>query len=188
MPIICFIIALIVSLLLSATNIFAQQQQPAASDRAQTLAAALDKTKHKVKEKHNVRVEAFVEVKNEPVVKNNPKDYAGDYETQEDSGWTLNLRVADDGAVEASGVDREKGRFVLRDARIEGAVLSATKVYESGAAENFEGVFVNRTVRSGKNASDARISDVSFGFGISGVKIAVGGDFFTSNIFYKLKS
>src|SRR5258706_589916 len=36
-------------------------------------------------------------------------------------------------------------RFVLKDVRIEGALLTATKRYDDGATEKFEGVFIKQT-------------------------------------------
>ena len=57
--------------------------------RAQTLAAALDKNKYKKKEKHNIKIEIYIDIKNEPVAKSNPADYSGSY-GGEDNGisWT----------------------------------------------------------------------------------------------------
>ena len=137
--------------------------------RAQELAAALDKTKYKKKEKRNISIEIYVDVKNEPVVKN-PTEYSGIY--QSDGGdFRLQLNISSDGAATGSGYDSlnfdngQKVNFSLRDARIDGAVLTATKVFDNGTSEKFEAVFVNRTVSAGQNPTSISTHDTSYGIG-----------------------
>jgi hypothetical protein len=140
------------------------------AQRAQELAIALDKTKYKKKEKKNILVEVYVDIKNDVVVKNNPEEYSGGYETS-DGAYRLDLRVSGDGSVEGGGHDTINGddsariSFTLKDARVEGALLTATKVYAGGSTEKFEAVFTNRTSVVGKNADDIATRDVSFGLG-----------------------
>lgn len=135
---------------LSAAPADARQAGDAA-ERARQLAAQMSKSKHAVREKKGVRVEKFKEVRSEPAVLADPREYAGDYEA--DMGFRLRLKVAAGGRVEGSGTDTsfEGGRsprnFTLRDARVEGALLTGTKVFEGGATERLEGVFINRTDR-----------------------------------------
>jgi hypothetical protein len=59
----------------------------AQDSRTQELAAALDKTKYKKKEKKNISIEFYIDIKNEAVVRA-PADYAGSYDS-DDSGNTL---------------------------------------------------------------------------------------------------
>jgi hypothetical protein len=73
----------------------------AQADRALGLAAALDKTKYKKKEKKNISVEVFVEVKNTPAVKASPAEYTGSYSSENDAD-RLDLRVAADGTAEGN--------------------------------------------------------------------------------------
>ena len=90
------------------------------AQKGQELATALDKTKHKKKEKKNISIELYIDIKNEPAVKPNPSEYSGVYQA-EDGAYRLELRVAADGAAEGSGHDRTgeestKSSFTLRDA------------------------------------------------------------------------
>jgi hypothetical protein len=124
-----------------AVSAFSQQVS-----RAQTLAAAFNKHKEAVKEKYGVRMEKYKDVRSEPLVRQNIADYSGAYEVSE-LGCVINLRVGSDGRVQANGFDKTRA-FTLENARIEGAVLTASKVYQDGATEKFEGVFLSRTDRN----------------------------------------
>jgi hypothetical protein len=53
----------------------------------------------------------------------------------------------------------------LKDASINGALLTGTKLYENGEQRPFEAVFVNRTVSTGKNANTIESQNTSFGIG-----------------------
>ncbi len=158
------IVALVLSIGLSDT-IFAQDAQ----QKTQNLIAALSKTKYKKKEKKNFSFEKFIDIKSEAVVKNNVRDYAGVYETSQD-GYRMELRVSADGKVEGSGYDSDfdtsqKEKFTLKDARIEGALLTATKVFADGATEKLEAVFNNRTVVQGKNPNQIESRETKYGLG-----------------------
>lgn len=142
------------------------------------LVAALDKTKYKKKEKANVSIETYIDIKNEAAVRD-PVDYGGNYES-EDSGWSLSLHVERGGMVTGSGFDAIDGEtnrrrsFVLKDATINGALLAGTKFYENGEQRKFEAVFVNRTVASGKNANEIASRDTKFGIGF--IETGTGAD------------
>src|SRR4029078_12278666 len=73
-----------------------------ATQRTRDLVASLDKTKYKKKEKANISIEVFVDIKNEAVTKNDRSEYSGTYETD---GYKLDLRVATDGSTTGSGFD-----------------------------------------------------------------------------------
>jgi hypothetical protein len=140
-----------------------------AGPRARELAAALDKTKYKKKEKEkaNISIEFYIDIKNEPAVRANAADYSGTYADDESR---LDLRVAADGTVTGGGHDTageraQVGDFALKAARVEGACLSGTKLYTGGEARKFEAVFVNRTTANGKNANEITSRDTSFGIG-----------------------
>jgi hypothetical protein len=140
-----------------------------AGQETRELVAALDKTKYKRKDKANVSIETYIDIKNEAAVRV-PVDYAGDYES-EDGGWSLSLHVERDGLVTGRGFDATNGEtnrrrsFVLKDATINGALLAGTKFYENGEQRKFEAVFVNRTVASGKNGNEIASRDTTFGLG-----------------------
>ena len=158
------IVALILSIGLSDT-VFAQNAEQKTND----LIAALGKTKYKKKEKKNILFELYIDIKSEAVVKNNVQDYAGVYESTQ-AGYQIELRVSADGKVEGSGYDSgfnnsQKQNFTLKDARIEGALLTATKVYASGETKKLEAVFNNRTVIEGKNPNEINSRETKYGLG-----------------------
>ena len=146
-----------------ADTAYAQNSQA----KTDALIAALGKTKYKKKEKKNISIEIYIDIKSEAVVKSNPSDYSGVYEAD---GYRLDLRVNSNGNAEGSGFDIitnrfAKQNFTLRDARIEGALLTATKVYENGATETFEAVFNNRTIIQGKNPNEIETRETKYGLG-----------------------
>src|SRR5215210_1908696 len=98
--------------------------------RTRELVTSLDKTKYKKKEKANISIEVYVDIKNEPVVREDPAAYSGNYLSED---YRMTLSVAADGSVTGEGYDvvannTRHVNFTLRDARIQGALLSGTKV------------------------------------------------------------
>jgi len=159
-----FIVALVFSIGLSDT-VFAQDAQ----QKTQNLIAALGKTKHKKKEKRNFSFELYIDIKSEAVVKNNVRDYAGVYESSQ-ADYRIELRITADGRIEGSGYDfdfdnSQKQNFTLKDARIEGALLTATKVFADGETKKLEAVFNNRTVAEGKNPNEINSRETKYGLG-----------------------
>lgn len=155
--------ALGVGLCLAAFGVRAGGVQDA-SARARELADAFSKSKHVVKEKHGIRVEKFKDIHSEPAPKADARLYSGEYEAE---NGALSLRVYADGRAEATGTEPAEDftrarRFTLRNARVEGALLTGTKVYEDGSSEPFEGVFINRTDRN----SPADPGTTAFGLGV----------------------
>ena len=148
----------IVLLVICVAGVFAQQLSSQMT--VQEIAAAFNKNKHVVKEKYGVRREKYKDVRSEPAVKSNLRDYSGVYEAQ-DLGFVINVQVGSDGRIQANGSDKSR-EFRLENAKIEGALLSASKVYQDGARENFEGVFLNRTDR--KSPIDPGVT--IFGLGV----------------------
>jgi hypothetical protein len=151
---------IIAIVLLMACGVSVVAQQISTQTRAQELATAFNKQKHVVKEKHGVRMEKYKDVRSEPAVKQNIADYSGAYEVS-DLGYVINIQAGSDGSVQAVGND--KGRtFRLENARIDGALLTASKVYQDGTTEKFEGVFLNRTDRNSPTDPGVTI----FGLGV----------------------
>ena len=160
--------------LLIACCVGALAQQLSSQTRAQELAAAFNKQKHVVKEKFGVRREKYKDVRSEPAVKQKLADYSGVYEVSE-LGYVIDIQVGSDGLVQANGND--KGRtFRLENARIDGALLTASKVYQDGAAEKFEGVFLNRTDRN---------SPTDPGVTMSGLGVVLKTPFETNGLTYE---
>jgi hypothetical protein len=136
--------------------------------RTQDLVAALDKTKYKSKEKKGIKVEVYVDIKNEAVVKSDPAEYSGVY--AEDLGlYRLELRIAHDGRAEGSGfessLDQKPVHFTLRDARIDGALLTATRVFDNGKTDQLEAVFVAQNLKAGTSPSKIEEEHKEFGLG-----------------------
>lgn len=138
-------------------------QSLASQSRAHEIAAAFTKHKYVVKESHGVRREKYKDVRSEPTVRPNVRDFAGAYEVAE-LGYELTVQIGDDGTVRASGSDgdAESRRFELEDAKIQGALLTGTKVYHNGTSERFEAVFLTRTDRA--NPTDP--GTVLYGLGV----------------------
>jgi len=157
----------------------ASSQQPGVAGselRTQAIVASFNKSKHVVKEKRGVRKEKYLRVQSVPAVKQNPADYSGAYEGT-DPRFSLQLRVDRSGSVEGTGYeplngDSEVSRtFTLKDGRITGALITATKVYANGSSEPFEGVFINKTVFESPTAKGV----TAFGLGVVGKQFQVGG-------------
>lgn len=147
------------------SEVFAQSSQ----QKTQELIAALGKSKYKKKEKRNFSFERYIDIKSEAVVKNNAGDYTGVYESP-DANYRLELRVSANGKAEGSGFDTdfknsEKQSFTLQDAKIEGALLTATKIYANGVTEKLEAVFNNRTSTEGKNPNEIESRETRYGLG-----------------------
>ncbi len=149
--------------LLAACPAIAAPQQSSTESRAQQLAAAFTKQKHVVAEKRGVRKEKYKDVRTEPMVKQDITEYSGVYQVT-DFGDLIDLRIGSDGRIQAVGHDSDQPSrtFVIEDGKIEGAVLTATKVYRDGETERLEGVFMTRTERTSPN--DPGIT--TFGLGV----------------------
>lgn len=169
-----------------AGTVMSQQQPAAASSdiRTQAIVASFNKSKHVIKEKRGVRMEKYLDVRSVPVTKQNPADYTGTYDASE--GLRLQLRVDANGHVEGTGSEpvNDDGTvqrtFNLRNGRITGALIKATKVYAGGSAEPFEGVFINRT--RFESATDK--GKTVFGLGVVG-HFRIGGNDL-DRVFYEL--
>src|SRR5262249_8344038 len=117
--------------------------------RAQEIATAFTKHKYVVKDTHGVRREKYKDVRSEPTVRQNVRDYAGVYGVAE-LGYRLVLHVDEHGAVRGSGADgdAEGRRFELENAQIQGALLTGSRAFRDGTTERFEAVFLTRIDRN----------------------------------------
>jgi hypothetical protein len=168
-------------------SVASAQSSASSRSRVQAIIASFNKSKHVVKEKYGVRYEKYKEIRSEPVVRANPASYSGTYEVS-DLGFVLRLEVDAKGRVEGSGEDaitddgRVMRRFTLANARIDGALLTATKVYGSGGSQRFEGVFINLT--SFESPTDKGLT--VFGLGVLGAPMHLNG-VTVDKLFYELK-
>lgn len=148
-----------------SAEVLAQSSQ----QKAQNLLETLSKSKYKKKEKGNFSFEKYIDIKSEAAVKNNVRDYAGSY-VSPDANYRLDLKVSANGAIEGSGFDwnfnsEQKQNFTLQNARIDGALLTATKVFDGGKTEQFEAVFSNQTRIEGKNPNQIESRETKYGLG-----------------------
>ena len=136
-----------------------------AQQRAQELAASFNKSKHETKEKRGVRIEKFKDISSVPVSRNDVSFYAGTY-VATFGDYPFTIKINTDGQVVASGSEpdgqQSARQFTLREAKLEGALLTGTKVYADGTTEKFEGVFINRTERN----SPTDTGRTTFGLGV----------------------
>ena len=169
----------------------ASSQQPGVAGselRTQTIVASFNKSKHVVKEKRGVRKEKYLDVRSAPAVKQNPADYSGAYEDLSGMGFSLRLRVDASGRVEGTGYEPLNDEpavsrsFTLKDGRITGALITATRVYGNGSSEPFEGVFINKTTL--ESPTDPGVT--AFGLGVVGTRLQVHG-LYIDKLFYQLK-
>ena len=179
------IITLLVGFWFIPVNAICQESN--AQRRTQEIVASFNKEKYAVKEKYGVRKEKYKKVLSEPVIKQNIKDYSGVYEVS-DLGYLINIQIGSDSSVKATGSEPANGgtrqvrRFRLEGTNITGAMLTATKVYEDGATEKFEGVFINRSEFN--SPTDNGVS--AFGLGVVGNPVEFAGVTF-DKLFYQLK-
>jgi hypothetical protein len=159
-----------------------------AQTKTQAIVASFNKFKHVDKEKRGIRKEKYKKIQSEPVVKANPEDYSGTYEIP-DLGFAMHLRADNSGKVEGDGYEplmqdpAVRRTFALKNGKIDGALLTATKVYGSGQTEKLEGVFINRT--SFESPTDK--GSTTFGLGTVGRPIEVSG-LTLDRLFYELRS
>jgi hypothetical protein len=169
---------------LAAYPATAAPQQVSSPSRAQQLAAAFTKQKHVVAEKRGVRKEKYKDVRSEPVVKQDITEYSGVYQVV-DFGDVIDLRIGSDGRIQADGHDSDQPSrtFVLANAKITGAVLTAIKRYRDGEAEPFEGVFMTRTERT--SPTDPGITTFGLGVVLATPREVDGNTY--ERLFYQLK-
>ena len=151
---------------------------------AQQIAAAFTKHKYVAKESHGIRREKYKDVQSAPTVRQNVRDYAGVYEVAE-LGYRLILAVGADGTVRASGVDgdAESRGFELANAKIQGALLTGTKVYRDGTAEQLEAAFLTRTDRD----SPTDPGTIVYGLGVLLTSPVERNGLTYDKLFYQLK-
>lgn len=133
------------------------------------LVAALDKTKDKTKPKTASHT-AYMDEKHQ-ISSRDAANYAGGYRDG-DGTFQLKLLISKNGSVEGSGFDKyctkvscQKKNFTLKNARIDGALLTGTRVYANAESRGLEAVFVNRTVKFGINSNSLETVATEFGLG-----------------------
>jgi hypothetical protein len=184
------VVAALTLLFVAAGGVSSQTLALASDPQTKTKAivASFNKFKHLSKEKHGIKKEKYLKVESNPVVKANPEDYSGTYEIP-DLGFAMHLRVDHSGHVEGDGYEpltpdpAVRRTFTLKNGKIEGALLTATKVYAGGYTEKLEGAFIKRTTF--ESPTDKGFS--RFGLGTLGRPIEVSG-LTLDKFFYELAS
>ncbi len=96
------------------------------------------------------------------------------------------------GKIEASGYEFKDNdtanvrKFVFKDAKIEGALLTAIKLYDDNSTEKFEGVFINLIDIEGISPTQIERRSITFGLGVIGVQTEKDGLKF-DKLFYQSK-
>ena len=86
-----------------------------------------------------------------------------------------------------AGRGAENGRtFELRDGRVDGSRLNATKRFADGTTEALEGIFINRRRIEGRTAEEITSDHTTFGPGVTSVDFTFGGATF-DRLFYERK-
>ncbi len=143
------------------------------------MLARFNKVKQKSKHRRGVVMELYVNVHSELA-----PSRSGSYEAT-DVGRTLTLDVHADGTVTGGGA--EEGRtFELRDGRVDGSHLTATKRFADGTTEPLEGIFINRRRIEGRTAQEITSDRTTFGLGVTSVNFTFGGSTF-DRLFYERK-
>ena len=143
------------------------------------MLARFNKVKEKSKHRRGLVIESYVNVQSELA-----PSRSGSYEAA-DFRRTLTLDVHADGRVTGRGA--EDGRtFELRDGRVDGSHLTATKRFADGSTEPLEGIFINRRRIEGRTAREITSDSTTFGLGVTGIEFTFGGSTF-DRLFYERK-
>src|SRR5689334_12743743 len=140
-------------------------QTPSAGARAQELATSFNKFKSLSKTKYGVTREKYKDVHCEPLVRQSADEYAGVYEAT-GLGYFIEVRVGNDGAVTGAAFAKGSLSFTLEDGKIEAASFTATKVYQKGSREKFEGVFLTRTDKESPTGAGVTTSGLGVNFSV----------------------
>ena len=162
-------------------NVFAQGADT--QKKIQELLASLNRKQHRVVDRRDVKVEKYLEIQSEPVVKSDVRDYSGRYLVP-DIGYSLDIKVASDGRVEGSGSERSQSgerKFVLKNGKVEGPLLTADKVFKDGSSGRLEGVFINMTTRNSPDAKGVS----AFGIGTLSRPVASNDGISRNKLFYR---
>ena len=143
------------------------------------MLARFNKVKQKSKHRHGVVKESYVNVHSELAPSRSGSYAATDF------GRTLTLDVHADGTVTGRGA--EDGRtFELRNGRVDGSHLTATKRFADGKTEPLEGIFINLRTHQGRTARENTSDRTTFGLGVTSVDFTFGGSTF-DRLFYERK-
>lgn len=160
------LIATLAAAICFATTAVAQS----AKEKAETLASGFNKEKHKEKIKNGVKTETHTVTIAKPDIKDDLAGYTGKYELQGMNQYLSFQLTADnmlEGAFCSIKEEKEIKDAVLKDIKVEAALLTATLQYNDGKTVPFEGVFINRTTNGVKSTGFGLQQPVSLANGFS---------------------
>ncbi len=178
------------SLWLIPSGVFAQKIE--VQQRTREIVDSLSKTKYQFKSQRGISKEKYKSVHSEPVILKNIADYSGQYEVPS-ADYNLEIKISSNGKVTATGNEPKDGdarqvrKFMLRNAKIDGALLTATKVYGDGSTERFEGVFINQTDIEGISPTQIERQSTTFGLGVVNVRVKTASGVNLDKLFYRKK-
>ena len=143
------------------------------------MLARFNKVKEKSKHRHGMEMERYVSVHSELA-----PSRSGSYEAT-GFGRTLTLDVQAGGIVTGRGAE-DRRTFELRDGRVDGSHLTATKRFADGTTEPLEGIFITRRTLEGRTAREITSDYTAFGLGVTSVDFTFGGSTF-DRLFYERK-
>ena len=187
---IIFAVVLFFSVWLIPSVIFAQNSN--AQQRTQEIVSLLSKTKYLFRAQRGVSKEKYKSVRSEPVIYKNTVDYSGSYEVPS-VGYSLEIKISANGEIAAVGSQPKDGdvqqerKFTFRNAKIDGALLTATKVYDDGSTEKFEGVFINQINIEGTSPTKIERQSTTFGLGVVDVRVKTASGVNLDKLFYHKK-
>ncbi len=170
--------------------VFAQNSN--AQQRTQEIVSLLSKTKYQYRAQRGVSREKYRSVRSEPVAYKNTTDYSGLYEVPS-AGYSLEIKISANGEIAAVGSQPKDGyvqqgrKFTFRNAKIDGALLTATKVYDDGSKEKFEGVFINQINIEGTSPTQIERQSTTFGLGVIDVRVEIASGVNLDKLFYQKK-
>jgi hypothetical protein len=168
--------AVVMGLSIIATSLSAQTIASGSNvqSRTQVIAASFSKFKDVTKTKRGITKSKYRRVVSEPAVRANPAEYSGTYEVT-DFDFALQLKVDSRGVVTGTGyeplTEGVRRSFTLTNGKIDGALLTATRVYANGGTERLEGAFMNRTSFDSPTDKGTRV----FGLGTLGRSFELAG-------------
>jgi len=148
-----------------------------AKEKAETLASAFNKEKHKEKTKNGVKTETHTVTVGKPDIRDDFSGYTGKYELNGMNQYLSFQLTADntlEGAFCSVKEEKEIKDAVLKDIKIEAGLLTATLHSNDGKTAPFEGVFMSRTTNGIKSS----------GFGINQL-VSLNNGFTVDKAFFK---
>jgi hypothetical protein len=167
----------LISLLASASALPATASAQDAAPTAQAIAGRFGKSKQISRTtKNGGHRDKYKVVQSEPAFRPDVRTYSGHYEVA-DGLSVIDVTVRSAQSITATGSDQVADHpelrrpFSLSNARIRDAVLTATKVFDDGRTQPFEGAFLDRVEFNGPSDRGIR----TFGLGVTNAHFAVGG-------------